>query len=206
MMDQYLRRYTNLPVLLDILENQKLTLLDPQDWEDKNDSHYLKIYKTKLGLKSVLALCFTEAGETYHHWKVFSGNSAGICIQFNKEKLFECFNKVSGMKKDSVIYKKIPEVKAKRPINNELPFLKRYQFRDEKEFRFVYGSKLDVIKNKDVSINPSCIEMIIFNPWIPKPVFESVKMVIRKINGCNKIRISRSTLIDNEAWKKISEK
>ena len=202
----FLRRYTTLPVLIDILNNKKLTLLDPCNWEDKNDSYYIGIYKTRINLKSILALCFTEADETYHHWKVFSGNSDGICIQFDKEKLLKCFDNVPDIKSGNVIYKKINEVRAKNPAQDELPFLKRHPFRDEKEFRIIYESTTDEITNKDVTIDVSSIRKIIFNPWIPKPVFNSVKEVIKTINGCGKIKFSRTTLVNNEEWKKIGEK
>jgi hypothetical protein len=61
-MTKFLRRYTNL------LKEQKITLLDPESWEDKNDSHFMSLYRKKKSLKSVLALCFTQASETFHHW------------------------------------------------------------------------------------------------------------------------------------------
>jgi hypothetical protein len=200
---QFLRRYTTLPVLLDIIMNKKLTLLDPRNWEDKNDSHYIAVYKTQLNLKSVLALCFTEADETYHHWKVFSGNSGGICIQFNKEKLLKCCKPVRGLRCGNVIYRKITEARAHKPSKQELLFLKRYPFRDEKEYRLIYESPSEDISAKDVPITMPCIDRIIFNPWISRPVFNSVKAVIKNINGCKTIRVSRTTLVNNEEWKEI---
>ncbi len=206
MPNQYLRRYTSLSVLLDILSNKKLTLLDPQSWEDKNDSYYLSLYKTKMGLKSVLALCFTEAGETYHHWKVFCGTSDGVCLQFEKDKLLECFDGITGIKKDNVTYKKIKEARSTRLTREKLPFLKRHPFKDEKEYRLIFESDLEELASKDVPISLSSISKIIFNPWIPKSVCNSVKMVIKEIDGCKKIRLSRTTLVDNEEWKKIGGK
>ncbi|HNC85208.1 MAG TPA: hypothetical protein PK999_19310, partial [Nitrospira sp.] len=63
-----LRRYTDIPALTYLLTKQKITLLDPKSWDDSNDSHYLSLYKQRNKLKSLLALCFTQADETYHHW------------------------------------------------------------------------------------------------------------------------------------------
>jgi len=40
-----LRRYTDLPELLYMLRNKKITLLNPANWDDRNDSHYLHLYK-----------------------------------------------------------------------------------------------------------------------------------------------------------------
>ena len=47
MSENQFRRYTTLPYLLDVLVKKRLTLLNPVKWEDKNDSHFLSIYKAK---------------------------------------------------------------------------------------------------------------------------------------------------------------
>lgn len=57
---EYLRRYTDLTSLMYLLHKRKITLLDPASWDDKNDSHYLTLYKEKRKLRSVLALCFSR--------------------------------------------------------------------------------------------------------------------------------------------------
>ncbi len=201
-----LKRYTSLPVLLDILSNKKLTLLDPKSWEDQNDSYYLNLYKEKLGLKSVLALCFTEAPETFHHWKVFSGNSSAVGIHFYKEELLKKINGNSGIKSDYVIYKLLNEARTTPPTISELPFVKRHAFKDEVEFRLIYESKTEEIAGKDVKINIKSIERITLGPWIPKPVFQSVKSVINNIKGCSQIKVFRTTIVDNRQWKNIGKK
>ena len=75
MSKEFLRRYTDVPALIYFLRERKITLLDPQSWDDSNDSHYLTLYREKNRLRSVLALCFTQTSETYHHWRVFSGGT-----------------------------------------------------------------------------------------------------------------------------------
>ena len=89
MSTRYLRRYTNLPALAYLLSSRVISLLDPQTWDDTNDSHFLALYREKKNLKSVLALCFTQVAETYHHWRVFAEGSSGVCIKFNQTKLFQ---------------------------------------------------------------------------------------------------------------------
>jgi len=56
MTSNYLRRYSNLPALIYLLTERKLTVLDPQSWDDSNDSHYLALYRERKSLKSVLEL------------------------------------------------------------------------------------------------------------------------------------------------------
>jgi len=77
---EIIRRYTDIPALVYLLKNKTITFLDPGTWDDKNDSYYLTVYKKKKKLSCVLVLCFSEAQDTYHHWKVFAGNKSGICI------------------------------------------------------------------------------------------------------------------------------
>jgi hypothetical protein len=79
-------KYTNIVALLDTLLDKRIFLLDPNLWEDKNDSYYISIYKQRENLKTVLAICFAEENETFHHWKVFSGNISGVCIEYKKDQ------------------------------------------------------------------------------------------------------------------------
>ena len=66
------RRYTDLASLLDMLRRGAITLLRPDTWDDRNDRLMMKTYADCLELKTLLALCLTSRGETYHHWKVFT--------------------------------------------------------------------------------------------------------------------------------------
>jgi len=85
--EQPFRRYTNIPALLYLRKERKITLLNPASWNDKNGSYFLLLYREKKHLQSVLALCFTPAFETYHHLRLFAEGSSGVCISFNQEKL-----------------------------------------------------------------------------------------------------------------------
>ena len=145
----HLRRYTDLPGLIYLLNEQKITLLDPESWDDRNDSHYLTLYREKKGFGSVLALCFSEASETYHHWRVFAGGSSGVCISFKLKELLKAVNKQAGLRTGSVTYLTLMNMSRRKPAVEELPFLKRYPFVDEQEFRIIYEStariqKLDI--------------------------------------------------------------
>lgn len=200
-----LHRYTSLPVLLDMLVNKRITLLDPASWEDRNDSFYVEKYKEIKKLKTVLALCFTTKTETFHHWKVFADNSAGICVRFNKDNLLASFNKVSGIKSDYVTYKSMRYLKSNPPSVDELPFLKRKQYRDEEEFRIIYKNRNKEHKVKYLTIDLQSIERITLSPWIPLPVSKTVKKVICNIDGCNLIQLLKTGMVENKVWKNIAE-
>ena len=201
MSDNYLRRYTDIPALIYLLSVQKLTLVDPQSWDDSNDSYYLSLYRDKKKLKSVLALCFTQAGERYHHWRVFAGGSSGVCIRFKRSDLLKATRKQQGLRIGAVKYLALAEIKKKRLASEDLPFLKRYAFEHEDEFRMIYGSETTKLSKLDIAIPLSCIDRITVSPWIHPVLFRYVKQMLRSIEGCGTLTIVRSTLIGNEEWK-----
>lgn len=205
---EFLRRYTNFPSLLDILQNKRITLLDPISWDDKNDSFFIEQYKKRKNLRTVLALCFTGKGETYHHWKVFSSGHSGICIVFNKDKLLHELNNSTdseGIIAKKVSYKKINDKSNSRITLEELPFIKRLPYKDEKEFRVIYNSINEDLFFKHFHISLESIDKIIVNPWVPEPLFASIKKTIKGITDCQKIKVIRTTLISNEKWKKFGK-
>ena len=111
---QKLNRFTTLPILLDLLERKKLTLLNPILWEDKNDSEIILEYKKRKNIKNLFALCFSHNDETIHHWKTFSNGPSGCLIEFDAEKLIAHIKKIPGIKIGRVEYKKINEVQKNK--------------------------------------------------------------------------------------------
>lgn len=209
--NKYLCRYTSLPFLLDILRKKRLTFVDPNNWEDKNDSYFIELYKEKSGMKSVLALCFVEYeskdAEKYHHWKVYSGSTSGVCIQFKGDKLISYIDSVPGIIHNTVTYKTVKELRTicQETSWKELPFIKRKAYNGEVEFRIIYNIQSEELKSKPLPIELDLISRITLNPWIHKPDNESVFKVIREIKGCEKIILSNTTLLDFGKWKKIGE-
>lgn len=205
MKNDFLKRYTNVPALLYLLKNRAITLLDPSSWDDRNDSYFLSLYKEKLKLKTVLALCFTEEGETYHHWRVFADGSSGVCITFKRDALINAIKKHAEIKASSVQYITIERFKGMKLKIKSLPFYKRYGFQDESEFRIIYSSKRMSYSTRDIPVSLDCIEKISLNPWIPKSLSDSLKETIKSVDGCKQIKIIRSNLIDSAKWKKIGD-
>ena len=195
------RRYTDLPALIQILTNRKLTLLDPSFWDDKNDSYFLATYKEKKELQSVLALCFTQESETYHHWRVFSSGTSGVCVNFDSEKLETAFTKAKGVKFQEVTYLSLKELRDNRPTIADLPFVKRMPYKHEKEFRALWESESDKEFSLDVPIDISSITRITLSPWMHPSLRRNVVKLLKMIDGCKSIPIVRSTLIENTHWK-----
>ena len=205
MSESSLRRYTELPAVLYLLRRRAITLLDPRTWDDTNDSYYLELYKERRKLSTVLAACFAEAPETYHHWKVFAYGSSGVCVQFDKLELSGALARQSGVVMDSVTYLTIDDLKSKKLQVGELPFCKRYAFQHEQEFRVVYESKTDNRRSLDIEIPLTSIKRITLSPWAPDALAAQVKWTLKSIAGCEHIKIFQSTLIGNDRWKRYGE-
>ncbi len=200
-----LRRYTDLSRLFYLLAKRRLTLLNPNRWDDKNDSHCLQQYRKAKRYKTVFALCFAQSSERYHLWKVFGAGTSGVRIKFRRKALLDAVDKVEGLKHGEVQYLELKELDGFfKP--ERLPFLKRYGFLGEDEYRLVYGSDQDLPKF-DIEITPDCIKSVKLNPWLDADSFEHVKDAIRRVDSCWKsLRVVRSSLIDNEKWRKFADR
>jgi len=201
----FLNRYTSLPVAIDILFQRRITLLSPETWEDRNDAFYLERYREEKGLQTLVAICFSTRRETFHHWKVFSGSSSGVCIEFDKARLLKAFTNSKGFRYDEMKYRWVKTVKSTRPAVENWPFLKRKAFKDEGEFRIIYEDPKvnELIKHVDIDLGS--IKKVMLSPWLPDAVAESVRALIKTIKGCERLRVKRSSLIDNSGWKKAIE-
>lgn len=204
-MKSSLRRYTELPFLVDYLRTRELTLLNPTSWDDRNDSYYIEQYVAALGLKAAYALCLAESAETYHHWRVFSHGTGGVCIEFDKDKFVENARKVPDLRAETVHYRTIRQLRDSAPEQSELPFLKRYAFVHEKEFRLFLGGNRASSELFRCKMLLTSIDRITLSPWLPNSVAENVKKTLKAIDGCSKIKIYKSTLVENEDWKKFAE-
>ena len=203
-MPHFLRRYTELPYALDYLRTREIALLSPKTWDDRNDSYYVEAYARTKGLNSVYALCLTEASETYHHWKVFSSGSSGICIVFKKQSLLEWAKSIEGLRVESVRYRTIDQCKKYRPELDDLPFLKREAFKDELEFRLFATPTNHKSGPFRLHLPFAAVDRIMINPWLPKSVADHVKATIKGLEGCKSMKVYRSTLIENESWKRFA--
>lgn len=200
-----LNRYTSLPVALDILSQRRVTLLSPETWEDRNDAFYLERYREARNLQTLVAICFSARGETFHHWKVFSSGSSGVCIEFDKNLLLDAFPSSRGFRYGQIEYRLVKTVNRRRPEVDTWPFLKRKAFKDEGEFRIIYENRAVHERTKHVGIDLGTINKVTLSPWLADAVAKSVQTLIKTIKGCEGLPVHRSSLIDNSGWKKAIE-
>jgi hypothetical protein len=194
-------RYTDLPGLLTILQQSKLTLLDPASWDDKNDSYFLSLYKQAKKLTCLTALCFSDADETYHHWRVFASGSSGIRISFSRPRLYDALSKNRDIRHGKVEYSLITDLEHVPRDISDLPFLKRYPYENENEYRFIHESTTRDQSPVGIDLPLNTIRRVTLSPWMNKTVSDSVKETIWSIPSCGAIDVFRSTLIANDDWK-----
>ncbi|CAH0192568.1 hypothetical protein ABH908_004633 [Pseudomonas frederiksbergensis] len=200
-MESSLRRYTELPYLIDYLQSKELVLLSPKSWDDRNDSYYIERFALASGLLSTYALCLAEAPETYHHWRVFSHGGGGVCIEFDKAEIVRAASLIPGMRAENVTYKTISELGRSKPSTLDLPFLKRHAFADEKEFRLFHSSVEEGPPVFRLSVPLRAVKRITLSPWLPSSVVIHIVNTLRSIEGCTALKIFQSTLVENEDWK-----
>ena len=200
-----LRRYTDLASVLRMLRERAMTLLPPSNWDDRNDRNLMAAYQRGANRKTVLALCFAQAEETYHHWKVFSSGKDGICVVFDK-RMLEAEIKQEGVRYAPVKYFTLKELRASEPPLNELPFSKRSAYKDEQEYRILFESDQEDLLSKDVLFPVAAIDRILVNPWLPLSLVEAVKNTIHEIPGLAKLKVTQSTVIDAPAWRQLANR
>src|SRR4029077_2011723 len=172
-------RYTTLPVLLDILQQRHITLLSPKSWVDRNDAYSLEQYQLQKNLRSLLAVCFTASGERFHHWHVFCRGVSGVCIEFNREYFLNSFAGLEGFRHQPVTYSYVQDVEQYKHDPSSWPFLKRYAFKDENEYRIIFESSAEELHEKPVPIDLTSIKSVTFSPWLPSSIAPSVWQGIR---------------------------
>lgn len=202
-----LHRYTNLASAIYVLKRRAVTLLSPALWDDRNDAYFMSQYKAQKSLQTLLALCFSEGPETYHHWRVFSHGSDGVRIEFDRARLLAAFKSDRRVVARPVSYREIRTLKLDGASGLEdLPFLKRFPYRDEQEFRIVFGCDAETVETKSFPIALGAIARITLSPWMPLPLANEVRELLRAIDGCAKLKVSRSTLLENETWKRLAQR
>jgi hypothetical protein len=60
------------------------------------------------------------------------------------------------------------------------------------------------METKGFPIPLRVIARVTLNPWLPPPLAFAVKRAIKSIPGCSALKVYRTTLLENETWKKAA--
>ena len=202
--DEIVRRYTNIAAIIDVLTRKQLSLLDPLTWDDRNDRHFMNLYQQHVGAKKVYAACCTLSDETYHHWRVFGGFQIGAYLEFDRGRLeshLSALQKSHELRFDVVRYYTLEKIEERKIGPSDLPFAKRWGFQAEKEYRIIANGDNEEQTSYSIPVPVDLIGRVVVNPWLPQSVYDSLRDVLRKIEGCEKLRVAKSRLIDSTRWK-----
>ncbi|MEW6539396.1 MAG: DUF2971 domain-containing protein [Pseudomonadota bacterium] len=199
-----LRRYTDVLSLIDILTHRRITLTSPVQWVDQNDSHGLEVYRRREKADYVTAFCMTQADETYHHWHIFAGHGHGVCVVFYKDKFIKHVSALSEIVHGPVVYRNLSSINREKSVpTDELPFLKRKMFEDEREYRLVgLGDELFGSMSKHLPISLGLIKRVVFSPYAPRPLLDTLKERLVVDKEVEAITFRHSTLTNNREWRK----
>lgn len=203
-MSDSFKHYTELPYVLQALQTKELTLVSPKGWDDKNDAFSLEQYRKRRRLRTVLAMCLTQAWQTYHHWRVFTHGASGSCIYFKTAPFVELLSAQRGVIGKPVRYRSFKELRKKPPTLAELPFLKRIEYEPELEFRVIYESSRDSVRSYTIPFDINLVERVVVNPWLPTSTVASLGDTIRGIPGCQDLAVNRATIVESDEWRSFS--
>jgi len=189
----FLHRYTSIANVVQLLETGRLTLRSPVHWEDRNDAFAIDLYRRRIGAKAIAAVCFTQASETYHHWKVFAPH--GACIEFDKARLLAVFKGLPGVRQGAVRYREIARLKQQPPNEADLPFLKRHPYRDEREYRVLYVGGGE----PSFPVPLAAIRRITLSPWLTPEQVARERRAMKTIKAS--LKVYRTTVLENADWK-----
>ena len=194
-----INRYTTLPVLLDMLKRKRLVLLDPESWDDKNDSAIMAEYKERKKVEKLFALCCSQGDETIHHWRTFADGTSGCCIEFDGTRLTDLLGTINGVRYGPVVYRKMKDLKEGTIKIDSIPFTKRWPYRCEEEFRIIWeGSTTEECFEIDFDL--SMIKRITISQRMPQPVYATIRQYLKGAFRNPEQRINRSTLYENKIW------
>lgn len=203
----YIRRYTSISAVIDVLRRQELPLLDPQNWDDRNDRYFMARFKEKKKLGGLYAVCAARCAETYHHWRVFTGTADGACIEIRRDLLEKALADIPGVSFGEIDYLLLENVDDLRAGDLErLPYVKRVGFAAEEEYRIVYETSEPQGLAHNLEFPLSWIGKIYLNPWLPDPLYDSVKATLRSLPGCASLTVVKSHLINSARWKKAGDR
>lgn len=214
-----LRRYMPVRYALQLLRARKLAFLDPDSWRDRNDAYFMQAYREVKGLRSLLAVCFTQVSERHHHWERFGSpfcptpskaadsndvDMELVCVEFDRQALLASFCGDPGIRSGAVTYRTLKHLEAMPPKHSTWPFVKRLPYKDEAEYRIIYESQKSVRRPHMISTDLRAIRRIVIGPYANPDRRDEIKRQIREIRlDRDNIKVTKTTILDNARWQRI---
>ena len=198
-------RFVHFEHLLDLIKNHRLPLINPLEWEDKND-----VFASKLGSKDndVMGICcFTlSKSNSIYRWSKMAPNNLCVRVEFDMDKIKARLSQKMVMKE--VQYKSAEELESYVvETKKDCAFIKSKPFKPEKEIRIVTyqsetGENEKIVDYLD-NLPSDVIKGIRFSPFLDQEMYCLIKELLRKYlkaNNWAKTKISQSEILNKEKW------
>ena len=195
---KWLKKYTKLYYLKEILTDKRLFLGDPKEWPDKNDRHCLLKYAAYADSSEIRATCLNRGSDRYHFWEVYGEKCDGVCLWFHRDQLIGDIKNDTSLRSKNVIYKEHKSVACIDP--EDVPFAKRKQYKDEVEFR-VIRTRSNGCYHFD--FRPNSLARVYLNPWLEPAEVSHWKREIGRWWGSeyNDLCVKQNRSLDYRKWK-----
>lgn len=170
---RWLKKYTKLEHLPSIIKEKQLHLGNPKDWEDKNDGELVRLYSEASGTFEMRATCLTGAADRYHFWEIFGKREQGVCIWFDRAELLRDIREDQSLVAKNAKY--IQPARLSKTERALIPFAKREQYADEREFRVLRVKPAANTEADKFRFSASSLKRIYLNPWLSAPLVEQEK-------------------------------
>ncbi|MDW5312991.1 hypothetical protein [Rhizobium sp. PL01] len=203
---RWLKKYTDLQYLKKVLDDCELHLGDPRCWDDRNDGALTELYAKAKSMAKCRATCLTMAEDRYHFWTVFGDRKRGVCLWFDRKEFVEGLRSDPSVSGRSVKYMRSDKL---RQISlSKLPFAKRNQYADEREYRVIreYREKSDKQTNT-FSFPPKSLRRIYLNPWLSREEerAERDKFSQLLIGDLRHVELYQNRTIEYRPWTEAAE-
>ena len=209
---QELRRYTDVLNVLEIARRQRVPLSKPSFWSDATDRLCLQVYAEQFRIeggtdRTVFALCLTQTRETSHHWQLYASHSHGACVVFDRAEFCAAVDRAAqaapSIKHGAVKYLDYTAMKkACGDDASRLPFVKRKEFEDEREYRVIAMTPSELFDGEfSIPVPVSAIKRIVLGYRMPPTLAQGLADLIHSFPGCRNLIIRQSTFMDNGKWR-----
>ncbi|KZK92962.1 hypothetical protein PsAD5_03324 [Pseudovibrio sp. Ad5] len=198
---RWLKKYTKIEYLTDILKDKELHLGHPSSWDDKNDSEVIQLYATgRRDDFDIRATCLTQASDRFHFWHIFGERENGVCLWFEKDAFIKDIEEDPSLIASPIQYPNKRDLPQTKP--DEVPFTKREQYADEKEFRILRVSSPDGIAHDKFRFSASSLRRIYFNPWLSRERLDSHKRFLKRhLRGdLSDVMLKQNRSLKHQKW------
>lgn len=200
-------RFMHFEHLLDLIKNHRLPLINPSEWEDKND-----IFASKLSCKDdeiIGICCFTLSNSnSIYRWSKMAPNNLCVRVEFDTDKINAKLT--PNMKMKEVQYKSADNLGVGTIESiKDCAFVKSKPFKQEKEIRIVvYQTVTNENKNAKIvdylsELPSDAIKSIRLPPFLNQEMYGLVKEILLMYLAANKwpkIEISPSGILNKKTW------